>query len=130
MTDRILQRRILLADGREIRTVNEALSLIEQRFNGTKCDTLDRVRVLLTAARATGRRQDVKAATDETASVLSQAELLPSIARTRAHRRATPKSRRRKSDAPPGLPMQTARRDDQSEDQPPARRRGSPPVPA
>jgi hypothetical protein len=95
MPDRLLQRRILLADGYEIRTVNEALSLIDQRFNGTQCDVLDRTRALLSAASSTGKRRDIKAATDETASVLRQAQMLWSDARTREHARATPQGSRR-----------------------------------
>jgi len=94
MPDRLLQRRIVVADGYEIRTVNEALSLIEQRFNGKKCDALERTRTLLRAAASTGKRGDIKAATDQMLSVLHEAQMLSSDIRTRAHMHAAPKGRR------------------------------------
>jgi hypothetical protein len=76
MPDRLLQRRIMLADGKELKTVSEALALIEERFKDTGCAALDRVRALVVAATATGKRADIKMATEEIRSVLRQADLL------------------------------------------------------
>ena len=67
----------ILADGAEIRTTNEALLLIDQRFaDAVPTELLKRTRALLATAALTGRRADIKAASEAMASVLCQTDML------------------------------------------------------
>jgi hypothetical protein len=77
MPDRLLRARIRLADGQELRTINDALVLIKQRFDpATKCDALDEALVLLAMAADTGKRTDIKMATDQLLVVLRDARMI------------------------------------------------------
>jgi len=77
MPDRLLRRRIILADGTELRTVNHASEFIAERFDlSIEPAALDHALVLLGRANATGRRGDNKAATDQLELVLRYQRLL------------------------------------------------------
>jgi hypothetical protein len=78
MSDRLLRRRISLADGTELRTTRDAHALIVERFAaGAECRiALDHALVLLRQAAASGKRADIKAATDQLVLVLRQARMM------------------------------------------------------
>jgi hypothetical protein len=77
MPDRLLRARIKLTDGQELRTINDALALIKKRFDpATSIDGLDEALGLLAMAADTGKRPDIKAATDQLLVVLRDARLV------------------------------------------------------
>jgi len=61
MSEHILSRRINLIDGRELRTTRDAIQLIE---NGPHSIIADDALALLRRAAETGRREDIRAATN------------------------------------------------------------------
>jgi hypothetical protein len=75
MPDRLLRRRITLSDGRELRTVSDALSVIET-ISDAECPTLQAATEQLFTAADTGRRADIRDATDQLETVLKAQRLL------------------------------------------------------
>ena len=72
MPDRLLRRRITLGDGTELRTVGEARALIAARL-GTERELLEPI---LLRALETGKRADVREATNLVESALRDARLI------------------------------------------------------
>lgn len=77
VADRILRARLRLADGSELRTISDALGWIERHFGATTMfDELDTALDLLATAADTGKRGDIKMATDHLVIVLRQARMM------------------------------------------------------
>ena len=77
MPDRLLRARLTLADGRELRTISDAIGWIEGNFEPkTKCDKLDVALDFLARAADTGKRGDIKIATDHLVIILRHARLI------------------------------------------------------
>ena len=77
MPDRLLRARLTLADGSELRTISDALGWIERHFEPTtKCEALDVALNFLVTAADTGKRGDIKMATDHLIIILRQVRMM------------------------------------------------------
>lgn len=72
MPDRKLARIVKLEDGAELPTISDAAAAIDRYYPPSlRWDPLDHAKRLLTTAATSGKRADIKAATDQLALVLS-----------------------------------------------------------